>query len=76
MPCTQIQFTFGYGDIEADACQATFGMGRHVVRTFEDMVVIRLVFFDETVVYFSHVSTHVRVGVLVDGERTTRVFDK
>ena len=51
-------------------------MGRHVVGTFEDMIVIRLVFFDETVVYFGHVGTHIRVGVFVDGERTTRVFDK
>ena len=67
MPHAQVQFSVGYGYRYGRSGERAFGVGRHVVRAFERVVVVRLVFWDKAVENLLHVGPDVGVGVLVYG---------
>ena len=49
-------------------------MSRHVVGTLEGVIVVGFVLFHEVVEYLLQVRPHIRIGILVDGERTGGVL--
>src|SRR5574344_1000026 len=63
-------------DLDAYNDSGRFGMGGHVITTFKDMVIIRLVFMHQLVKYTFHVITNVRIAILIYAESTTGVFNE
>ena len=51
LPCAEVETAVGDGYGDAHAEEAALGMGRHVVRSFKDVVVVWLVFLHEVVEY-------------------------
>ena len=70
LPCAKIQSSVGDRNSDADTKQRTFCMRRHIVRTFQHMVIVRFVLLDDVVHDFLHIASHIRVGIFVDAERT------
>ena len=68
LPCAKIQFSVGDRNGDAYAKQRTFGMRRHIVSTFQHMVVVWLVLPDDVIHNLLHIASYIRIGILVHAE--------
>lgn len=76
LPSSKVEPSVGDGDIDAHTGNDALGMSGHVVRAFEDMTVVRHIFRYKPVVDSLHVTPYVRIPVLANAERATRVLHK
>ena len=76
LPCAEIQATFRDGNADTHTAEGTLCMSRHVIRTFEDMVIIRFIVFDQTIEYLFHVRAYVWICVLIDAQCATGMLHK
>ncbi len=70
LPSAEVQSAVGNGNGKAHAEERALGVGRHVISSFQGMVIIRFVLPYHVVEYLLHITAHVWIGILVDGERT------
>ncbi len=76
LPCAEVQASVGDRNADADATEGAFGVCWHVVSAFKDVIIVWLVFLDETIENVFHVGPYVWVGVFVDAQRATGVLHK
>ena len=76
LPRAEVQSAVSNGDIDAHASYDALRMGWHVVRIFKNVPIVRHVFRYESVENRLHVTSHVRIPVLANAERATRVLHK
>lgn len=74
LPDSHVQTSVGDGDGQADATQRRLCMGRHVVGSFQCMLILWTVLWDEAVEDGLHVGPHVWVGILIDAQSATRML--
>ena len=74
LPGAEVQSTVGDGDGEAHTTQNRFCMSRHIVQSFEGVLIVRTAFGYQSVEDGLHIDTHIRVAVLVDAESATGVL--
>lgn len=74
LPCTEIESSVGDGNRDADTAESGLGVCRHVVRTFESVLVVWTVFRHEAVEDGLHVEPYVGITVLVDGQSAAGVL--
>gem|GEM_PF-4044329 len=76
LPCAEIQSAAGDGNSEGWTYQAAFGVSRHVIASFQRMQIVWFVLFHQAIHDLFHITTDIRVRILVDGKSAGRVFDK
>ena len=76
LPSAKVEPSVGDGNVDADTGNDALGMCGHIVRAFEDVTVVRHIFRYKPVVDSFHVVPYVRVPVLTDAERATRMLHK
>ena len=76
LPGAKVEPSVSDGDVDAHTGNDALGMCGHVVRTFEDMSIVRHILRYEPVVNSFHVTPHVRIPVLTNAQRTTRMLHK
>ena len=76
LPGAKVEPSVGDGNVDAHTGNDALGMCGHVVRTFEDMSIVRHILRYEPVVNSFHVTPHVRIPVLTNAQRTTRMLHK
>ena len=74
LPRAEVQPAVGDGDGEAYTAQNRFCMSRHVVQSFEGMLIVGTAFGYQAVEDGLHIDTHIGVAVLVDAESATGVL--
>ena len=74
LPRPHVQTAIGDGNRQADSAECRLGMSRHVVGTFQRVLVLRSVLGNQPVENGLHVHAHIRVAVLVDAESATRML--
>lgn len=74
LPCAEVETAFGDRYAETDATECALGMGWHIIGTFQNMVVVRFVFLNESVEYLLHIRADIGIGILVDAQRTAGVL--
>ena len=76
LPRAQVQSSVGNGNRNTGSHQGRFGMGGHVVPSFQRMVVPGFPFAHQVIENLFHVAPYVRVTVLVDGQSGTGMLDE
>ena len=76
LPGAKVEPSVGDGNVDAHTGNDALGMCGHVVRTFEDMSIVRHIFRYKPIVNSLHVTPHVRIPVLAYAQRTTRMLHK
>ena len=76
LPSPKVKPTSRNWNSDAYSYHRTLGMSWHIVRTFQHMIVIRLVLSDQMTEYLLHIRTNFRIPVLVNRERAARVLDE
>ena len=76
LPGAEIQASARDRNVDAHTRHDALGVCRHVVGSFESVLIVRLVLRYKAVVDALHVGTHRRVPVLADAQGTARVLDK
>ena len=51
-------------------------MSRHIIQTFQRMLIIGLSLFYQVIEDALHVNAYIGICILIDGKRTTGMFDK
>ena len=74
LPSAEVQATISNGDGDADTAQRRFGVSRHIVSTFQRMLVFWQVLRNQTVEDGFHIHTNIRVTILVDAQSATGVL--
>ena len=74
LPSAEVQAAIGDGDGDADTAQCRFGMGWHIVGTFQRMLVLRAILRNQAVENRFHIDTNIRVAVLVDAQSAAGVL--
>lgn len=69
LPRAEVQSPVSNGNVDAHARNDALRMGWHVVRTFENVVIVRHILRHEPVVNCLHVSPYVRIPVLTYAQR-------
>ena len=70
LPGAEGETPIGDGNREAHAEERTFGVGGHVIGSLHGVIIVGLVLPHKAVHNLVEVAPHIRVGILVDGERT------
>ena len=71
MPSAKVQTAIGDGDGNADTAQRRFGVGWHIVCTFQRMLVLRTILRHEAIEDGFHIDANIRITVLVDAQSAT-----
>jgi hypothetical protein len=74
LPCAEVQPAISNGDGDADTAQRGLGVSRHIVCSFQRMLILRTVLWNQTVEDCFHVHANIRVTVLVDAQSATGVL--
>ena len=74
LPCAEVQTAIGDGDGDADTAQCRFGVSRHIVGTFQRMLILRTILRNQAVEDSFHIHANIRVAVLVDAQSATGVL--
>ena len=74
LPSSQVQLAIGDGDGDADTTQRRFGVGRHIVGTFQRMLILRTILRNQAVEDSFHIHANIRVTVLVDAQSAAGVL--
>ena len=76
LPGAKVEPSVSDGDVDAHTGNDALGMCGHVVRAFKYMSIVRHILRYEPIVNSFHVTPHVRVPVLTNAQRTTRMLHK
>ena len=74
LPCAEVQTAIGDGDGDADTAQCRFGVSRHIVGTFQRMLILRTIFGHEAVEDGFHIHANIGIAVLVDAQSAAGVL--
>lgn len=76
LPSAEVQSSVRYRNRQAAADDCAFGVRRHVVVTFEGVLIVRLALFHQAVEDAVHVVTDIRVSILVYAQSATGMLDE
>ena len=71
LPSAEIQAPVSNGNGQTDTAQRGLGVSRHVIGSFQGVLVLRAVLRNQTVENGFHIYTNIRVGVLIDAQSAT-----
>ena len=74
LPSAKIQTAIGDGDGDADTTQCRFCMSRHIVSTFQGVLILWTILRNQSVEDGFHIDANIRVAVLVDAQSATGMF--
>ena len=76
LPSAEVRATIGDGDGDADSAQRRLGVSRHVVGTFQCMLVLRTILRNQMIEDGFHIHTNIRISILVDAQSATGMLRK
>ncbi len=74
MPGAEVQTAIGDGDGDANTAKCRFGVGRHIVCTFQRMLVLWTVLRNQAVEDGFHIHANIGIAVFVDTQSTAGVL--
>ena len=71
LPSAKIQATVSYGNSNTDTAQRGLGMSGHIIGTFQGMLILWAVLWNQSVEDGFHIHTNIWICILIDAQSAT-----